>query len=262
MHADSFFRMGATHAVCQDYATAGQAGGVTYALLSDGCSGSPSTDWGARFLVRAAELRAEGLSLGQLGGFSQVIRAAEAMAITCELPRRCLDATLLAALGHGRFVQVYQAGDGVVAARKRGGGFRYWATDCSKGAPFYLSYSLSPSGRAVFDGLNQTERLRWGTKGEEISEARAPEPIVSYGFLADDFDIVLMFSDGADSFITKTGQHVPLADVLEQAFDFKNYPGHFISRRCSRFLSSFCAERGWRHEDDFSCAGIYLGEAP
>src|SRR5690348_10028206 len=116
MHADSFFRMGASHAVCQDYASAGQVDGVAYAILSDGCSGSPATDFGARFFVRAAEQRIRDIADGSLPAEDLVISAAQ-MATACRLPLACLDATLLFAASLGRgLVQVFQTGDGVIAA--------------------------------------------------------------------------------------------------------------------------------------------------
>ena len=66
MNADSAFRMGSTHAVCQDYAVASawtaaaHTDGAAppprpYIILSDGCSSTPDTDVGARLLVKAAE---------------------------------------------------------------------------------------------------------------------------------------------------------------------------------------------------------------
>ncbi|MFN2514557.1 MAG: protein phosphatase 2C domain-containing protein, partial [Pyrinomonadaceae bacterium] len=66
MNVDSAFIIGATHAVCQDYAVAGNglpthqardenSPAAPYLILSDGCSSSPDTDIGARLLVKAAE---------------------------------------------------------------------------------------------------------------------------------------------------------------------------------------------------------------
>lgn len=53
---DAFFTIGKTHTVCQDYAHAGFIPGTdqAYAIVSDGCSGSPDTDFGSRFMVTAA----------------------------------------------------------------------------------------------------------------------------------------------------------------------------------------------------------------
>ena len=87
-----------------------------------------------------------------------------------------------------------------------------------------------------------------------------PEPFRELAFPTDLYDLVLLLSDGAESFHTKDGQPVELDLVLAQIFDFKGFAGQFLGRRCGRFLSSFCAENGWKHDDDFTVAGIYVGE--
>lgn len=56
---DSFFRIGSTHAVCQDYAATAQEAAApefgeherTVAVVGDGCSGEPHTDVGSRLVV-------------------------------------------------------------------------------------------------------------------------------------------------------------------------------------------------------------------
>ena len=48
-HADSYFSIGHSHDICQDYAAHSDAEPI--AVMSDGCSGAPMTDWGARLLV-------------------------------------------------------------------------------------------------------------------------------------------------------------------------------------------------------------------
>lgn len=266
MHADYFFRMGATHAVCQDYAAAGQADGVTYAMLSDGCSGSPTdepgspfTDFGARFLVRAARRHLQLMCSDTFP--SLVIHEAAAMARQAMLPRQSLDATLLVATrAPGAGVQVFQAGDGIVAARRRSGDFEFSAIEFSKGIPLYLSYLLSGEARARFDAEEQSMTIETGGPGRaEFLWPQAPAVSRLLTFDAAIYDLVLLLSDGAQSFVERDGRAVPLPTVLAQVFDFKNLTGQFLARRCGRFLSSYCAEQGWRHADDFSVAGIYLG---
>ena len=72
-------------------------------------------------------------------------------------------------------------------------------------------------------------------------------------------DLLLIASDGIESFQTANGEPVPVEEVIDEILAIKNFKGEFLSRRCSRFLSKTCVERGWKHADDFAIAGIYVG---
>ena len=52
-NADSYFCIGSTHDVCQDYAISSPD--RLRAIISDGCSSAPDTDFGSRLLVKAKE---------------------------------------------------------------------------------------------------------------------------------------------------------------------------------------------------------------
>src|SRR6185369_1284542 len=137
MGADCFFRMGSRHHVCQDYARTGGYRGYTIAALSDGCSSSPDTDFGARFLVQAF------MQVPMATGDS-VAMAASCMAAASGLPRSCLDATLLAVFESGiGVVHAIRAGDGVFAYRDRDGTWFYDQVEFGNNAPAYLSYRLN-----------------------------------------------------------------------------------------------------------------------
>lgn len=289
MWSDFFFRMGSTHAVCQDYAVAGQSGNVTYAMLADGCSGkhipgepgSPYTDFGARFLVRCAQRY-----LGEMvaGRFPETAIVHDAQAIThqAHLPSVSLDATLLAVVAQpGGSALTFQTGDGVIAIRHRDGTRTYQSVEFGNNMPYYLSYLLHPTRRQSFfkpppeagvspeeagkafmtTGAKQPggpwERTQWTfhinpTEPLTFTGRHEPHPT----------ELVMLLSDGASSFQLKDGTPVPLEDVLDQLFEIKGFAGQFLTRRCTRFLQTFCAERGWQHSDDFSVAGIYLGASP
>ena len=47
MTSDSFFAIGKAHTVCEDYARDGKIPDTerVFAIVSDGCSSSPDTDW-------------------------------------------------------------------------------------------------------------------------------------------------------------------------------------------------------------------------
>lgn len=275
MHSDYVFRKGSSHTICQDYAVAGRDGGIAFAILSDGCSGSPSgepgspfTDFGSRFLVRAARQQIAGLAGGAVLE-RVIVDHASSVARHCGLPREAIDATLLVAVIHedSKLVRVYQTGDGVVAARRRDGAFEFWTTEFSGGAPFYLSYLLDGKAREALDAMEQSVVVTSADslgKSVPFDAGLTSEINVCQRryFHADHYDLVLLLSDGAESFQTKDGQTVPLGKVLEQVFAIKGFAGQFLGRRCRAFLESFCADQGWRHTDDFSVAGIYLGAAP
>ena len=46
VYSDSYFKIGKTHLICQDYALHSEG----HISLSDGCSSSPNTDIGSRLL--------------------------------------------------------------------------------------------------------------------------------------------------------------------------------------------------------------------
>lgn len=287
MGADYFFRMGSTHSICQDYALAGEADGIHYALLSDGCSGvpipgqpgSPYTDWGARFLVRAARARLPEI-VREAFPSEAIIHYGASLARAAELPSVCLDATLLVAVtAPNGDVVAYQTGDGVIAARRRDGSIQYETQKFGNGMPFYLSYTLSPDhlnayldprargGRDLGDaGTVQAIDNQWHPRAERppatewAQHALTRQDLVQrVVFPKDEFDVVLLLSDGVESFQTRDQSTVALETVLEELFDFKGFVGQFLVRRCTRFLEKFCVDKGWRHADDFSAAAIYLG---
>ena len=96
MNADCIYRIGAGHAVCQDYCVA-RGGDDPYVVIADGCSSSPDTDCGARLLVRsAAALLPARADLASDAEFGQaVVERALPHAEGLGLPAQALDATLL-----------------------------------------------------------------------------------------------------------------------------------------------------------------------
>jgi hypothetical protein len=78
------------------------------------------------------------------------------------------------------------------------------------------------------------------------------------------YDLVLLMSDGVESFQRKNEkgilEPVPMIEVIEQILKLKGMKGEFLKRRCNKFFNKFCQQNGWQNNDDFSVAGIYLGE--
>jgi len=276
MHSDSYFACGSSHNVCQDYALSGRAPrtGKAYALVSDGCSGSPDTDFGSRFLCRAASLLVdyvEDLSL------VSVARTASNMMKEVALSSMALDATLLCAVETDKGIWVAVAGDGMVVARHKGQS--YYDThliDFYHGYPAYLSYALESDRLKPY--LTHTEGGSASVKvtlGEDDSATTSTHQFFSASgefqaytcfFPRDKYDLVLLLSDGVVSFQSNgtnaTSKHrisVPPKAVLDELVDFKNMNGEFVVRRVKRFLQKTCVENNWTHYDDFSVAALSTG---
>jgi len=54
MNADSYFEIGSTHLVCQDYALSGLYKDMCYGIVSDGCSSAENSEIGAQILCHGA----------------------------------------------------------------------------------------------------------------------------------------------------------------------------------------------------------------
>ena len=274
MGADYYFRMGSTHSICQDYALAGESNGITYAVLSDGCSGkpkpeqpgSPYTDCGARFLVLSTLRNLGAVADGQQP-LTKIIADADAMRRQISLPSDSLDATLLMVTEKNGILYLTMTGDGAFVLRKRNGSIEYMRREFEKGMPAYLNYQIKTSALEDYLLNARTYTEYYGTKTtdgyKEISEIIENSSVYTSYFqaiiLREEVDLVLLFSDGIQSFVdSKTNQPVPFEQVLDVVLDIPRMKGQFITRSCNYLLKTYCAEKGWVHHDDFSCAGIYI----
>ena len=279
MNADSAFRVGSTHAVCQDYAVAGafaaaaQSDGAPcrpYVILSDGCSSSPDTDTGARLLVKAAERllresggpRADGLA----GLHAEAARLALSWAGLLGLRPQAVDATLLTAHLDGEELVVGCSGDGVVCLQTADGALDAYVVSYPAGYPVYPAYAHQPArmqtladaGRA----RKEVTRLRAASAGERLRPARVSDGgglTEVFVVKAADYKFAALLSDGVQSFLdSRRSGPIPPESVLPELVSFKNTRGAFVGRRMKGFLKD-CRRKGWRHGDDLSLAALYLG---
>jgi hypothetical protein len=275
MNADAYFTIGKTHEVCEDYALAGNG----FAVLSDGCSGSTRTDFGARFLALSAEnwLEQEHKTPGEILDIpNNALRQARNMVKVASLPSECLDATLAYIFADELYANVVLAGDGVVAARRRSGGVEVFCVDYLSGAPAYLNYTTDRVRRELYLYQDQGFQLTaYLPDGDGVHWQRGSQEVVTPGaglaphnfiFDLEKYDIVAVMSDGAMSFQRAvvndlgTSRHfedVPVTDVVEQLMAIKSPAGKFVARRCKRFLKN-CAKKGWHHNDDLSMAALHI----
>lgn len=258
MERDSMYVMGHGHRVCQDYTLSGN----DFVVLSDGCSSSPDSDLGARYLCHAAGHRD---SLYQ-GSFDSgwVIRRAARAAATLGNSMSSLDATLLVATAdENGFVRCYAAGDGVIAVRMRGGELRVWEIDDGP-APAYLSYRLSP-GRMerYWQEWGTTRTIRYSRDGQvrrEFELSIRQSYLFQLSFPIASIEAVFLMSDGVKSFSDGDKRPVQMGDVVEEICALRSLRGEFVRRRLGRFLKRTCVSRSWSHDDDISVAAMHFSK--
>lgn len=279
MNSNAFFTIGKIHTVCEDYARAGDLNGYAYAILSDGCSSSKDTDIGARLLVANATrlMHRKIFSIKEIGE-TAAGHARDSLGFP-DIESTCLDATLFIATENpDKSVTAAAFGDGFIIARSREKVIESYRIDFDN-IPAYPSYLLSNSRQRTYveqgcsnrlislqlivEGLIVKEtftnsEIFINSKGE-ITPKFLDWAYFSVDFQKDKYDLVLLASDGIDSFTDKDGHPVPVGQIIKELTDIKTFNGEFIVRRMKTFLHKFCTANGWQHYDDVSVAAIYLG---
>ncbi|MET0650117.1 MAG: protein phosphatase 2C domain-containing protein [Pyrinomonadaceae bacterium] len=271
MNADSAFRVGSTHEVCQDYAAAGACGACgPYAVLADGCSSSPDTDVGARLLVKAAErlLRESGGPPASLLNELHAETARLALSWTGLLGLRpqAVDATLLTAHINGGELVVGCSGDGVVCLQTTEGALDVYVVSYPQGYPVYPAYAHQPARlRALADAGLVSKEVTY-LRADSAEEPLRPVRVSEGGTLTEviavsavGYRFATLLSDGLHSFLRLgTTESIPAESVVPELVSFKNTRGAFVGRRMQGFLKD-CRQKGWRHADDLSLAALHLG---
>lgn len=145
MNCDCAFRIGKGHEVCQDYAYA-TIDPFPYIIISDGCSSSVDTDYGARVLTSAARhVLKINHALDNPNFFPTIAAIAESHRQDLFLPREAFDCTLMVAAVrpvNPKMVEITVMGDGVVVIKNKMGEVCVYSIEYTTGYPSYLSYLL------------------------------------------------------------------------------------------------------------------------
>ena len=272
MHTDSYFKIGSSHPICQDFATSGLLKSIPYTIIADGCSGAKDSDWGARLLVRSLS---ENIYPGPLTDAYQIAgRLSQSHCRTLNLPNEALTATLLSVsvveTGTPHRFQAAIFGDGCIVARRNDGTLEVISHEFSTGAPYYLRYNLDQESHLQYckefgEGqllITSTELGGTASKSHPINvetlNVNNGDTLYIYDFPISEYNLVAVLSDGVKSFEKKVKTDtqistttVPMYSILLELFQFKGYAGHFVQRRCIKQFKVF-EELGWSHFDDFS----------
>ena len=253
MHADTYYSIGSTHLVCEDYAWSDRdRDGNAFVLVADGCSSSPDTDVGARLLCHSA---ARMLRSGHGLVLAHVIEQAAGGAEQLGLSPDCLDATLLAARVVADTIRVSLAGDGAVVARRHDGAIEGWFVSFNDSAPAYISYMLDDDRLGAFMGAQPHRFVEDLTGHTRVASLHADPFVLELELPRADYDHVTLMSDGAQSFCDAAQQRLDVARIALELAAFRSHTGQFVARRTRRFLKQ-ARRRGWQHHDDLAVAAL------
>lgn len=275
MISDCLFRIGSSHTVCEDYTKSVIEEDRAYAVLADGCSSSPDTDFGARILVSHSLSEIDRYMCCKLESenkinilYNTVLMFSKINARSLRLDRRSLDATLMMIYANNVTKQLISTywGDGIFAIKRKSGTIEAWITSYDKGYPSYPSYMLEKTREEnrikINDSMltkvlitnNKTtieKPIKTNPLGVVILELDGEDPITAGA----------IFSDGATSFsreITKETSKrkisVDVIDMLPELMSFKG-KGEFARRRINGLLRK---NKNLSHYDDLSIGAILI----
>lgn len=267
-NTDSYYAIGSSHSVCQDYSLSGLKNynvenDTAFALITDGCSASENTDFGARLLAKCAEHRIKWFFPDEKSFRLKTIDAANYCVDVLDLNKECLDATLLFIQADFNGYEIRAYGDGGILKLGYDGSVEYIFIEYPSGAPLYLNYYSNEERFERYKSMFGLKRHihKWkidseGNKTYKVDSDENGEPYVEYG--SHDYKVIAVVSDGIASFvksIDKTVEPANMIDVVTQIMDIKGVKGKFVHRIING-LNRFCEKNSLKHTDDFSIAGI------
>lgn len=260
MISDSYFTIGNSHIVCQDYAFSGiNSNGNSVAIVSDGCSSSQDTDFGSRYLVRSSFIIGSNIiEIDDLDLFSNLLIKNSVFYSSqflngLLLSKYSLDATLLYAEERNDFINVVVAGDGIIFAKTFDDNLEIWNIEFPSGSPFYPSYFLDKEryNKYISDiGINRIENYYFD--GKLISSNISNDLFFTKRFFKNNYKFIGLSSDGI-----LTCNNLSIVDVINDVTNYKNYVGDFVKRRVKKFIKQ-CNKNNNLPYDDISFSVLYL----
>lgn len=266
INIDSFFTIGKTHQICQDYAISFNDP-FPCVILADGCSSSKYSEIGSHLLVHAAKdflnhFDPYEFTPEYLG--TCVIHNCNTIRKSIGLNVSCLDSTLIIAFVYDNRFYVYLYGDGYVISVLKDNSICYHKINFSASMPYYLSYEVDIERQKNFNYVRQEKTYEtWVKEGSIIKKLDVTigiqdDKYLYTGWPIDNCKHILIASDGIGSFIDKENNPVDLFSVIEDCTDFKTTPGEFIKRRMNskKGVLNTYKEKGIVHFDDLSIGGF------
>jgi serine/threonine protein phosphatase PrpC len=263
MNADSYFEIGSSHMVCQDYALSGNFKDMWYGIVSDGCSSAEYSEIGAQVLCHTTknilmvyyDLFMNGSVtpefIAQLLATSIRVKADEVRKIY-PISRDSLQATLLIAVMVNGFMFTFVWGDGVI--------IRCWAKDTAvfeidypdTNAPVYLMTDIEAYKKKFEDKLNK--RLTSYNPCKSTGLLSFDEPYVDCRKVGPG-DFIILCTDGFTQYQDQNKKPIDIHEILPLILDYPNYNGQFV-KRTMNFMKRDLIRKNWSHTDDIGIATL------
>ncbi|MFA7218909.1 MAG: protein phosphatase 2C domain-containing protein [Synergistaceae bacterium] len=291
MNTDSYFEIGNSHEVCQDFAISGNINeNISFAIVTDGCTTSHNqcaqVDTGARILAYSAREALkkiwadkdstifENTTQEMVSEFlrNQSIVTTRLIERQLGLDPLCADCTLVVAVAD-KFGNAHSFvyGDGSVFVQLKDGSQHMMDVTFLSGAPLYLSYQTDEPRKIAYMGVYGNLPVlidRYILDGGEI-ETKNSNQILAYDYGLygacnsqwKDVDFISVTSDGAKSFLKNEGNEtntVPHIKIMNEFNAIKNRNGVFIQRRM-KTMGKSNKKLNISHYDDISISAILVG---
>jgi hypothetical protein len=280
MNTNAYYEIGSSHRNCEDYALSGIYSDMAYAIVSDGCSSSEHSDVGARLLSHITKgvlihLKDRGvINTPEYSSIFRelVLRKSIEVKNSLGLPTDAFDATLLISTVLDDKIVNIAWGDGYVIYKTKDGKLITYGINFSTGAPYYLSYEMSPSKKQAYldeygSGNITTTNTIINSEGvvefehkvlnstcmmqSLYKEADAP----SMGFVTVSSDGLGTYQDDPKNVEEKKSYKD--SDIIPLVMAYKNITGEFVTRRMQR-LKYDLEKKLIVHLDDVSCSSIAI----
>lgn len=247
MNVDHFLKMGDDHTICEDYIISGLEP-IPYVILADGCSTAKNTDVGARLMCYLAKKHlVKYKSWDYNASIEHVMYSALNIADSLNLAPDSLTATLMVAFVKNEAVHVFCYGDGNVFAMGRDEQLWFANVSFTGNAPYYPRYRIGLQAAEDYRKLDSDMII--DRKYTSCLEDYDNE--VSYVFPLDEWETVMIASDGIDS-VSNTSPDIVAIDAIL----LKSTKKRFILRRMRKVIRDY-RKQGLSHFDDISVGGFH-----
>ena len=272
MNSDSYFEIGSTHLVCQDYALSGSFKDMHYGIVSDGCSSAEHSEIGAQILCHVARYNiqlyydlffsVEDQVIQTLLGNSILKRADELRKLYPIVPN-ALEATLLIMIAKGDQACVFGWGDGYVLLHVDNQTLSYKKISYPEtNAPFYLSATredyIKKFGSEMKVVKHTVGTLTHGGLIDDIPSFRLETfdtPFFQKYIRFSSGDSLTIMTDGLGQYQNNLKKPVLDTEIMPLIVDYPNVQGAFVQRTMN-FLKRDLLKKNWSHMDDIGLATI------